>query len=77
MVFLGLPWYVWQHQGKIQFTLTVIGQLICNGTVFDAQTAAGAKIHIDASRPLPDFDLEVPGGTLNGFKIRVGDKFNV
>ena len=51
--------------------------LLNHRAIFDAGTAAGAQIHVDAGGALFDFDLEVAGVALDAFKIRVGDQFDV
>ena len=51
--------------------------LLNHRAIFDAGTATGAQIHIDAAGALFDFDLEVAGVALDAFKIRVGDQFDV
>jgi hypothetical protein len=54
-----------------------INRLIHDRAVFDANTTAGAQIHVDAPGPFPDFHFEVPGGPLDRLKIRIGDELDI
>jgi len=45
--------------------------------VFYTTPTPRAEFHINASSPFPDFYLEISGRTLNGFKISIGDQFDV
>jgi hypothetical protein len=46
-------------------------------TVFYAHTASRAKVHVDAARTFPDFHLEIPRRSLDGFKVRVSDQLDI
>jgi hypothetical protein len=48
-----------------------------NRAVFDAGTATGAQIHLDAAGAFTDFDLEVTGRSFDGFQVCIGDQFDV
>jgi len=51
--------------------------LIGDRAVFYTTPTPRAEFHINASSPFPDFYLEISGRTLNGFKISIGDQFDV
>jgi len=48
-----------------------------DGTIFNAGTASGTAVFDDSAGPLSDFDLEIPGRSLDALKVRVGDQFDI
>jgi hypothetical protein len=52
-------------------------RLLDHGTILNAGTAPGAQVHFNAAGPFSDLDLEISGFAVDGFKIRIGDKFDV
>jgi hypothetical protein len=52
-------------------------RLVNDRTVFHTTAATGAKIHIDTSRPLSDFHLEISFLSRNPFYFRKREQFNV
>jgi hypothetical protein len=53
------------------------GRRLYDWAVFNTRTTACTKIHVDGSCTFSDFDLEITGFAINGFKIRVCDKLDV
>jgi len=45
--------------------------------VFDTAAASGAEVCSDAACAFPYLDLEISSSALDGFKIRIGDEFDV
>ena len=58
-------------------SLIEVDYLIGDRAVFHTTPAPGAEFHIDASGPFLYLYLEISGRTLNGFKISIGDQFDV
>jgi hypothetical protein len=52
-------------------------RLIHDRAVFNADATACAQIHVDAPGPFPDFNLEIPGRSLDRLKIRIGDELDI
>jgi hypothetical protein len=46
-------------------------------TVFDTRAASGAAVFDNRAGTFLDFDLEISGGALYTFKIRIGNQFDV
>jgi hypothetical protein len=53
------------------------GRLLDHGAIFNTRTASRAQVHVDAPGPFFDFDLEISGFAFHGFKVRIGDEFDV
>jgi hypothetical protein len=51
--------------------------LIGDRAVFNANTAAGAQIHVDAPGPFPNLHLEVSGASRDRLKVRVSDELDI
>ena len=52
-------------------------RLLNHGAVFHTGAAPRAQIHVNASSAFSDLYLEVSGFAVNGFKIRIGDEFDI
>jgi len=48
-----------------------------HGTIFNTCTASGAAVLDDTAGAFSDFDLEIAGRSLDAFKVRIGDQFDV
>ncbi len=53
------------------------GHRLYDWAVFNTRTTACTKIHVDGSCTFSDFDLEITGFAIYGFKICIGDKLDV